>query len=79
MTWEIKRIEVPTGMGGADQAERLMAEACADGWELVAVVGQGSTHWLYFKREASAANSLVPAMAGQITRVPAKKKAKTDG
>jgi len=73
MTWEIKRIDVPVGIGGVDQAEALMAEASADGWELVAVVGQGSTHWLYFKRPKPERNNLDPSMAGQITRVPAKR------
>lgn len=73
MIWETKRIEVPSGATLTPIAHTRMDEMSADGWQLVAAVGAAATHYLYYQREVSDANSLDPSLAGQIRRVPAKK------
>lgn len=47
--WEYVCATVPANFPEA-VAEMLSAHGAQD-WELVAVVGAGATHWLYFKRE----------------------------
>jgi hypothetical protein len=46
--WEYVCATVPANFPQA-VAEMLSAHGAQD-WELVAVVGAGATHWLYFKR-----------------------------
>ena len=69
--WEYVCATVPANFPDA-VAEMLSAHGAQD-WELVAVVGAGATHWLYFKRPVEQPNDLDPKLAGKITRVPAKK------
>lgn len=73
MMWEYVCATVPANFPDAI-AEMLSAHGAQD-WELVAVVGGGATHWLYFKRPRIDPKP-VPGMKGmkpgQIRKVPAK-------
>lgn len=82
MTFETKRIEVPSGSTLTEIVDTRMAEMSADGWTLVAVVGSAATHYLYYQREwrdpmPELPPSIGGAKPGEIRRVPAKKRGKT--
>lgn len=44
--WEFYREAIPANQPSID----TINWAGEQGWELVAVVGYGATHWMYFKR-----------------------------
>ena len=70
MTYEHTCVMVPAHHPSV--AQEALDHHGAQGWELVAVVGQTATHWLYFKRERVAATE-PPTVVG-IARVMAKQK-----